>query len=59
VLNLIKQPGEQINYGTGEDVRNEAVSDAGAPLTIDWFGDSFIDVPLSDASTNLSPKPLS
>jgi putative CocE/NonD family hydrolase len=59
VLNLIKQPGEQINYGTGEDVRNEAVSDAGAPLTIDWFGDSFIDVPLSDAATNLSPKPLS
>jgi putative CocE/NonD family hydrolase len=46
LLTIIKQPGVQINYGTGKDVSDEAIADAREPLTIQWFDDSFIDVPV-------------
>jgi len=46
VLGVIKQPGEQINYGTGKDVNDETLADAGAPLQIRWFDESFINVPV-------------
>jgi putative CocE/NonD family hydrolase len=45
VLGILKQPELQINYGTGRDVSDETIADAGAALEIQWFGDSFIDVP--------------
>jgi len=48
VISVTKQPGEQINYGTGKDVSDETVKDAGAPLTIRWLGSGFIDVPIAD-----------
>lgn len=38
VIGLIKGPGQQINYGSGKDVSEETVQDAGAPLEIRWFG---------------------
>jgi len=46
VLGVIKQPDEQINYGTGGDVGAESVADAGRPLRIQWYGDSYIDFPV-------------
>jgi uncharacterized protein len=46
LLNVIKQPDLQINYGTGKDVSDETIADAGEPFTINWFGDSFIDLPV-------------
>jgi putative CocE/NonD family hydrolase len=46
LLNIIKQPDLQINYGTGKDVSEETIADAGVPLQIRWFGDSYIDVPV-------------
>jgi putative CocE/NonD family hydrolase len=46
LINIIKQPGMQINYGTGQDVSDETVDDAREPLSIQWFGDSFVDVPI-------------
>ena len=46
VLSVLKSPGAQINYGTGKDVSDETIADAGEPLTIRWFGDSFIDIPV-------------
>ena len=46
LLNIIKQPDLQINYGTGKDVSDETIADAGEPLHINWFGDSFIDLPV-------------
>jgi hypothetical protein len=46
LLNIIKQPDFQINYGTGKDVSDETIGDAGEPLEIRWFGDSFIDLPI-------------
>jgi len=45
VVNVIKQPGEQINYGSGKPVSDETIADAGAPLRIHWFADSYVDVP--------------
>ena len=46
VIGVLKQSGEQINYGTGKDVSDETISDAGVPLRIRWSGASFIDLPI-------------
>jgi uncharacterized protein len=46
VLRVIKEPGRQINYGTGEDVSTETIQDAKAPLEIHWYSDSYLDLPL-------------
>lgn len=46
VLSVIKNPFVQINYGTGQDVSDETIRDAGAPLKLEWFGDSSITVPI-------------
>lgn len=46
VLQINKQPDLQINYGTGKDVSDESIADAGTPLTIEWRGESFIEIPL-------------
>jgi uncharacterized protein len=45
VLSVIKEQGRQINYGTGKDVSDETSSDAREPLTIEWLGGSFVDMP--------------
>ncbi len=46
VLKVIKEPGRQINYGTGKDVSAETVQDAKAPLEIHWCNDSYLDLPV-------------
>ena len=46
ILRVIKESGRQINYGTGKDVSDETIKDAGAPLEIQWFSSSYIDVPI-------------
>ena len=46
VLRIIKATGAQINYGTGKDVSDETIADAGKPLEIRWFSDSFLDLPV-------------
>jgi uncharacterized protein len=46
LINVIKQPDMQINYGSGRDVSDETIADAREPLRINWFGDSFISVPV-------------
>src|SRR5260370_38998447 len=46
VLAVIKDPGQQINYGTGNDVNAETIADAKVPLRIRWLGDSYVDVPV-------------
>lgn len=45
LLDVDKNPFAQINYGTGEDVSEESIKDAGAPLTVRWHGNGFINVP--------------
>lgn len=47
VLAVIKQPGEQINYGTGGSISDETVADASTPLHIDWYDDSYVEIPIS------------
>ena len=43
---MIKEPGVQINYGTGRDVSDETVADGKEPLSLKLLGGSFIDVPV-------------
>jgi putative CocE/NonD family hydrolase len=47
VLNILKEPARQINYGTGGSVIDETVADAKVPLQITWFPSSYIDFPVS------------
>lgn len=46
VLSIVKEPGREINYGTGQDVIDESISDAKTPLQISWFGASYLDLPV-------------
>jgi putative CocE/NonD family hydrolase len=46
VVSVIKDPGREINYGTGKPVIDETIADAGPPLQVKWFDDSFLDLPL-------------
>ena len=46
VVQVIKQADQQINYGTGGDVGDERIGDAGDPLEIRWHGDSYVDIPV-------------
>ena len=46
VLNVNKHPFEIINYGTGKDVNDETINDAGEPLQIKWYNDSYVRVPI-------------
>ena len=57
VLRIVKSPGAQINYGTGKDVSDETIADAGEPLKMKWFGGSYLDVPVSStrAPTRAGP----
>jgi len=50
VLGILKQLGEQINYGSGKEVSAETIADAAVPLEIKWYGTSFIDIPWSVAA---------
>jgi uncharacterized protein len=45
VLNVNKNAFAQVNHGTGRDVSDESVADAGAPLRIRWYGSSFVRIP--------------
>jgi len=47
VLSVLRNPGQQINYGTGLNVSDETIADAGAPLVIQWYSGSHIDLPIS------------
>jgi putative CocE/NonD family hydrolase len=46
LLRIVKAPGAQINYGTGKDVSDESIRDAGAPLEVRWMGSSYLEVPV-------------
>jgi putative CocE/NonD family hydrolase len=46
VVSIIKEPGREINYGTGKAVADESIADAKVPLRLTWFADSYIDIPV-------------
>jgi hypothetical protein len=46
VLCIVKEPGREINYGTGKAVVDEWIADAKTPLKISCFGGSYLDFPV-------------
>ncbi len=46
VINGIKDPFTEINYGTGKNVADETIKDAEEPLIIKWYGDSYLEIPV-------------
>jgi hypothetical protein len=46
VLGVLKGAAQQINYGTGRDVSDESIADAGAPLRIEWLKGTYVDLPV-------------
>jgi uncharacterized protein len=46
VLGVVKNPGQEINFGSGKKVIDETVADAGAPLEIQWLTGSFLTLPV-------------
>jgi hypothetical protein len=46
LLNINKHPFEIINYGSGKEVADETIKDAGEPLQILWHNDSYIKIPV-------------
>ncbi|NHF60181.1 CocE/NonD family hydrolase [Flavobacteriaceae bacterium TP-CH-4] len=45
-VNVNKNPFSELNYGTGKAVRNETIKDAGQPLTVKWYCNSFVVIPI-------------
>jgi predicted acyl esterase len=57
-IGISKRPDRQINYGAGDDVGEESVDDAGAPVRIRWHDGSFIEVPsLPQPEPEPQPEP--
>jgi putative CocE/NonD family hydrolase len=46
VLDVVKSPFAEINYGTGRDVSRENIDDAKVPLKVRWSASSYITVPV-------------
>ncbi len=46
VLSYVKEPGRQVNYGTGKDVSDETIQDAKDPLEVKWYNKSCLNMPL-------------
>lgn len=46
LVGVNKNPSWQINYGTGKDVSDETIKDAGEPLEIKWYNDSYVEIPI-------------
>jgi predicted acyl esterase len=46
VLSIVKNSRQQINYGTGGEVSDESVADAGEPLSIRWLAGTFVELPV-------------
>jgi putative CocE/NonD family hydrolase len=53
LVDVNKHPMAQVNYGTGKDVSDETVQDAGEPLKIEILSGSIFEVPLD----NSIPRP--
>lgn len=48
LLTVNKSAWTQVNYGTGKDVSNESIADAGEVLEVRWHNDSYLLVPVTD-----------
>jgi predicted acyl esterase len=50
LIGPIKAPVLQINLGSGKEVSDETIADAGPPLIIDWFAGSYLELPIRSVS---------
>jgi predicted acyl esterase len=57
LLDANKHPMAQVNYGTGKDVSDESVNDAGDPLKIEILSGSYFQVPLDNSFSTKPVKP--
>jgi putative CocE/NonD family hydrolase len=46
VLGINKRPDEQINYGGDTDVSDGTIEDGRTPMTIRWYGSSYVELPI-------------
>lgn len=46
VLDVNRDALHQVNHGTGREVSDESVADAGEPLRVRWLTDSYLEVPI-------------
>ncbi len=44
-LGINKRSDQQLNYGTGDDVNEESIEDAGVPVRIRWYNSSYVEIP--------------
>jgi putative CocE/NonD family hydrolase len=47
VVDVNRGPFAQVNHGTGKDVSDESIADAREPLRVEWFNDSYVEIPVS------------
>jgi predicted acyl esterase len=45
VISVIRNPGQEINYGTGGEVARETMADAGEPVEIRFLPGSYLEIP--------------
>jgi hypothetical protein len=57
LVDVNKVPMAQVNYGTGKDVSDESVTDAGEPLRIDIQSGSFFEVPIDNSIARPASPP--
>ncbi|MGE8555821.1 MAG: CocE/NonD family hydrolase [Chryseobacterium jejuense] len=46
LVGVNKTSSWQLNYGTGKDVSDETIKDAGEPMMIKWYNDSYVEIPV-------------
>jgi putative CocE/NonD family hydrolase len=46
VIGINKRPDRELNYGSGNDVSEESLADARAPLKVRWYNDSYLELPV-------------
>ena len=46
-----------VEYGSGKNVHEETIADAGESLKIKWFTDSYLKAPFGKRKNNLTSKP--
>ncbi len=56
-VGINKRADQQINYGAGDDVSEESLEDAGAPVRVSWHEGSFIEIPLKEGAVKSSDAP--
>ncbi|MFC6266925.1 CocE/NonD family hydrolase [Frigoriflavimonas asaccharolytica] len=47
VVGVSKDPYTEINYGSGKEVSKESIEDAGEPLEIKFYNDSYLEIPIA------------